>query len=83
MRHLVLRVLPFPRNAPTAPELRMTGAADFDAERGRLHDLVRRYRAEPDRGVRAEHPLFGVLSREEWAELEYKHLDHHLRQFGV
>jgi hypothetical protein len=24
--------------------------------------------------------LFGVLSREEWTELEHKHVDHHLRQ---
>ncbi|WP_424351099.1 DUF1569 domain-containing protein [Lutimonas sp.] len=28
------------------------------------------------------HPFFGELNREEWARLVYKHLDHHLKQFG-
>lgn len=29
------------------------------------------------------HTFFGRLTPEEWATLMYKHLDHHLRQFGV
>ena len=28
------------------------------------------------------HPFFGKLNRQEWARLIYKHLDHHLNQFG-
>ncbi len=28
------------------------------------------------------HPFFGKLNRQEWARLIYKHLDHHLKQFG-
>ena len=31
----------------------------------------------------AEHPYFGYLSHERWAELANYHLDHHLKQFGV
>ena len=82
-KHLVIRVFPFPRSAPTAPELRITAPALLEVERARLGDLVGRY-AEPSRSeTRAEHPLFGVLSREEWAELQYKHVDHHFTQFGV
>ena len=36
-------------------------------------------------GVCTNHPhsFFGRLVPEEWAVLMYKHLDHHLRQFGV
>ncbi len=30
-----------------------------------------------------KHPLFGPLSGEEWGALSWKHLDYHLRQFGV
>jgi LPS sulfotransferase NodH len=29
------------------------------------------------------HSFFGRLTPQEWAVLMYKHLDHHLRQFGV
>ena len=83
MKYLVIRVLPFPKSAPTAPELRITTPADFEVERKRVRELVDRYGLADGDDARAEHPLFGVLSREEWAELEYKHLDHHLRQFGV
>ena len=82
-KYLIIRALPFPRSAPTAPELRITEPADLEAERRRLGDLVGRYAAPLETDARAEHPLFGILSREEWAELEYKHVDHHLAQFGV
>lgn len=27
------------------------------------------------------HPFFGTLSRKEWGQLIYKHIDHHLQQF--
>ena len=30
----------------------------------------------------SEHTFFGELDRKEWARLTYKHLDHHLKQFG-
>jgi hypothetical protein len=83
VKYLVIRVLPFPKNAPTAPELRVASPAVFDAERTRLAAFVRRYANAADPGVSAEHPLFGILAPQEWGELEYKHLDHHLRQFGV
>ena len=80
VKYLVVRGLAFPRNAPTAPELRITEPAVLDAERGRLGELVGRYGETPTSDTRGEHPLFGVLSREEWTELEHKHVDHHLRQ---
>ena len=31
----------------------------------------------------AEHPYFGMLSRERWVKLAHYHLNHHLEQFGV
>jgi hypothetical protein len=75
--------LPIPRGVPTAPELIAMDAAEFAAERARVRLLVNRYSELPRTGLGAEHPLFGLLTREEWACLQYKHADHHLRQFGV
>jgi hypothetical protein len=30
-----------------------------------------------------KHPFFGPMTAEEWGIISYKHLDHHLKQFGV
>lgn len=34
-------------------------------------------------GATAVHPVFGELNFEEWVRLHYKHIAHHLRQFGL
>lgn len=36
-----------------------------------------------DKQVTAVHPVFGELNFEEWVRLHYKHVTHHLRQFGL
>ena len=33
--------------------------------------------------TRHPHPFFGALSPQDWSRGMYKHMDHHLRQFGV
>jgi hypothetical protein len=81
VRRLIFR-LPFPKGAPTAPELLARDPASFDDELARLRSLVDRFAARPS-GPDAEHPLFGTLTWQEWCELQYKHLDHHLGQFGA
>lgn len=75
---------PFRRNSPTSKELRMTGEVDFDAERKRLSGLIDRFAESGPSGC-TDHPhaFFGSLTPDEWAILMYKHLDHHLRQFGA
>lgn len=34
-------------------------------------------------GATTMHPVFGLLTYEEWILLHYKHVTHHLRQFGL
>jgi len=29
------------------------------------------------------HPMFGTLTRQEWLTWTFRHVDHHLRQFGA
>lgn len=75
---------PFGRNSPTAKELKSGPEVDFSVERARLAALVERFaRAGPAGCSPHPHPFFGRLSPQEWAVLAYKHLDHHLRQFGA
>lgn len=84
VRSAVLGPKPFTRNAPTDPDYRITDDRDFEKERARLQGLVERFCARGAAGVDGVvHSFFGRLSGEQWGRLMYKHLDHHLRQFGA
>ena len=75
---------PLRRNAPTMRELLIRGERNLDAERVRLHARIDRFvSGGPSVCTTHPHPFFGRLTPAEWAVLMYKHLDHHLRQFGV
>lgn len=83
VKKAVLYLLPFPKNAPTAHELRSRAPKSFEEERADLRGLIARL-APANRAPRAaEHPAFGPMTTEEWGALGYKHADHHFRQFGV
>jgi hypothetical protein len=83
LKHLILYVLPFPKGAPTAPELKPGVAAALEEERAALLELLERIGTGPGEGAGPAHPLFGPLSWREWGVVTYKHTDHHLRQFGA
>lgn len=84
LRPMVLGRKPFRRNAPTSPRFVVADARDFDAELRRLAHLIDRYvQRGPDAAARVPHVFFGRLDGDQWGRLMYKHLDHHLRQFGV
>jgi hypothetical protein len=85
VKRIVLRdESPLKRNTPTAPELVMKGDRDFERERQRLDRLIERFSAEGESGCSTHpHSFFGQMAPREWAMLQYKHLDHHLRQFGA
>jgi hypothetical protein len=77
---------PMRRNSPSSPEL-FSGdptSLDFVSERSRLIAAIGSFASQGPAGCsRHPHPFFGTLKPQEWAILMYKHLDHHLRQFGV
>jgi hypothetical protein len=74
---------PMKRNSPTDPAFVVSDPRVFDEEKRRLADLINRFSdAGPEKAAVQTHSFFGSLTGEEWARLMYKHLDHHLRQFG-
>jgi len=83
LKHLILYVLPFPKGAPTALELKPSVAAALEEERAALLELLERIGTGPREGAGPAHPLFGPLTWREWGVVTYKHADHHLRQFGA
>lgn len=75
---------PFRRNSPTSKELLIVDERDFEAERKRLSGLISRFAVVGLSGCTSHpHAFFGSLTPDEWGVLMYKHLDHHLRQFGA
>lgn len=75
---------PYQHNGGTAPDFIIKGSRDFEEERRRLIAYVQRTQSLGRAHFEGkESHSFGKLSAEEWNNLFYKHLDHHLRQFGV
>ncbi|MCE7960849.1 MAG: DUF1569 domain-containing protein [Acidobacteria bacterium ACB2] len=84
IRKMVLGEKPFQKGAPTDPTFLVPDERDFAAEKARLAGLVEALcRRGPAEAAKNPHVFFGKLSGEEWGVLTFKHLDHHLRQFGV
>lgn len=84
VRSAVLGEKPFAHNAPTDPAYRIVDSREFEKERARLAALVDRFaRQGPTKTEGVVHSFFGRLTASEWGRLMYKHLDHHLRQFGA
>lgn len=82
LKQLIIYCLPFPKGAPTAPELIRRVPGDWMHEVHAAGALLEQIASPPD-GPRPEHPAFGRLSEQAWGVLVYRHYDHHLRQFGV
>lgn len=85
LRYLIIHVLPWPQGAPTAPELIMPPyAGDWSADQAALKRAVDAAGARGAAGGPwADHPAFGKLSSHSAGVLMWRHLDHHLRQFGL
>jgi len=72
------------KNSPTTKILLVKDERNFAGERIRLSGLIDDFAGSSREGCTTHpHPFFGPLTADEWAVLMYKHLDHHLRQFGV
>ena len=83
LKQLIIYWMPFPKSAPTAPELLAREPAEWRAELDACRALVGRFGSEPADREWPEHPAFGRLTARQWGILAYRHTDHHLRQFQV
>jgi hypothetical protein len=80
----ILGETPFSKDSPTDPGFIVTGPRDFAKEKARLASLVTRFGDEgPSAADGRIHSFLGRLTGEEWGRMMWKHLDHHLRQFGA
>jgi len=72
------------KNMPTDKAYVVSDDRDLDFERRRLVEFIERFQAGGPVGcTKGPHSFFGMMTPEEWSAMNYMHLDHHLRQFGV
>lgn len=81
LKHLALYVVPMPKGAKAPKELLARTSGDFEAERRRVLEGMELVAGTPA-GKGAEHFLLGAMTNDQWNVLSWKHIDHHLRQFG-
>ena len=75
---------PYKNNGQTAPAFVITNERVFENEKKRLIDFINKTKQLGEANFEGkESHSFGVLNKTEWNNLFYKHLNHHLSQFGV
>lgn len=73
---------PYKRGLPTDKTFIMTGKEkEFETEKAKVTEMVNRFSEE--NFATEVHPIFGKMTKEQWSKATWKHLDHHLSQFGV
>src|SRR6185312_773877 len=84
VKNIVVSEKPYKKNSRTAPEFLITSDKDFDIEKNRLIAYIRKTQELGDTYFdNKESHSFGKLTKTEWNNMFYKHLDHHLTQFGL
>lgn len=69
------------KNMPTVPGFKITGTGDVEAEKAKWIGLINEEENFSNHGF--VHPFFGKMTTEQIGCFAYKHIDHHLRQFGA
>ena len=82
LRWLALTI-PWPRGARTRPDMVAAAHHDFVLEKLRCLDLIDRFAHRDMNAVWPPSASFGEMRGTHWSRLHAKHLDHHLKQFGV
>ena len=72
---------PYKQGLPTDPTYVVVDSKDFEKEKQGLLEKLNRFSGETI--VLENHPVWGKMTKEQWSRATWKHLDHHLKQFGV
>ncbi len=80
----VLSDKPFKKGVPTSNEFKPRSNHDLETEKEKLIKLVSILAEKGPAAISSNpHPFFGKLTPEEWGIITWKHINHHLTQFGA
>ena len=84
LKKSMVNEVPYKQNLPTAPSFIRTEKYDVEKEKEQLKELIKSIQEMGAEKLVAKPSLsLGKLTAAEWNNLLYKHIDHHLQQFGV
>lgn len=83
MKNKIIYAPAYKKNSPTAPEFVYKEKYDFESTQKELIEKVKEFQKGTSVVKINQHPFFGKMSNEDWDALQWKHLNHHLQQFGV
>lgn len=84
VKNAVVSERPYKKNGRTAPDFIIKDKRNFESEKNRLVAYILKTQALGEAYFHnKESHSFGKLTITEWNNMFYKHLDHHLTQFGV
>ena len=84
VKNTVVNEKAYKHNSSTAPQFLIIETKDFDAEKTRLIGFINKTQGLGEGHFDGKESFsFGNLNKTEWNNMFYKHLDHHLRQFGI
>lgn len=83
-RNILLGEKPFPKHLPADKKVLAKEVSSFSSEKKKVENSIKMYLESGPEGLsKKPHNILGKITTEESSFLSYKHLDHHLRQFGV
>jgi hypothetical protein len=75
---------PFGKNKPTDKSYIFPANLKFDEEKSKITENLKKFaEGGPSKATTHPHPFFGKFTPQQWGIFQWKHMDHHLRQFGV
>ncbi len=83
LRSIIRLYIPWPKNSPTAPSMLQTKPDEIEKDKLLLFELLEQVREKKEQQEWPFHPFFGKLDGIGWARLIYRHMDYHLKQFGL
>lgn len=72
---------PYNKGLPTDKTFIIADQRDFEKEKAILLQMLHQF--TPENMATEVHPVFGRMTKENWSKAMWKHVDHHLKQFGV
>lgn len=83
LKHNVVNDKPYKKNSRTLAKYIVKEEKDFDTEKKRLIQYISMLVEDGRTPFEGKYSVdFGKLRSEQWNNLFYKHIDHHLKQFG-
>lgn len=84
IKKMVLSDQPYKQGLPTGKQVIVSDQRNFDSEKTKLLEALDLFvQNGGSYAAQIVHPMFGKMTAEEWGYSQWKHFDHHLRQFSA